>query len=1003
MARAAWKNVRLAKQALFVPLLAAGVLLGSQAAAVPAVAAASTAVSSSALGPVPLPASAAPRPPSGATSLGDMPATQQVHFDITLKVRDQAVLTEYLSGLANRNSPYFHHFLSKGQFGPLFGPTLSQVAQVEAALRAAGLTPGQVTADRLTIPVTASASAVEHAFGISLQRYRLHGGRVAYANSAAPKIAASVAPIVEGVLGLNNLAEAQSASLVKTQASPAGSASPARAVGPDAAGAASATGPQPCAAASSAWANTTNVFADYYGMSQLYGLDDFGQGERIGVMEFEPDLASDISAYEGCYGISTPVNYITVDGGSGTGAGSGEAALDIELLASLAPDSTIDVYQAPNTISVGMHDVLAQFVTDDTDSVLSSSWGLCESEWDSADLNADAELAEEADAQGQTILSASGDDGSTACSSSSAPDATVDVLAPAVSPYVVSVGGTGLNSSGKEVVWNESGTDLGAGGGGISQYWCMPDYQYQPSIPGIFGPYETTNSACTDSVDPQGYAREVPDVSANADPYSGYVIYYDGEWQGGWGGTSAATPLWGAIAALTDASPFCSAYGSGPAGVLPQALYAAVASNQSKIYSGSYSQIMRDVTSGNNDYTPSGYTGGSYPAAKGYDLASGLGAPIVGGVDSTGAASTYFPGFTAMMCRQMATTLTTDQVTSVSPATGPAEQTAKVTIDGAGFLPIAGADRVGVYSGSTLLATLTPSCTTVACTVTLPAEAPGTVDLRVSVEDGAYTSAVAADHYTYAPGVPSISSLSPAKGTASGGTKVTIHGSNFVGVKSVTFSGKAGTSLTVTSSSTLTVDTPKGTEGETAKVVVTAAGGTSSTASYLYVDTPHISSLAPAKGSANGGTKVTIHGSNLVGVKSVTFGGKAGTKIAVTSTTSLTVVVPKGTEGKKVNVVVTAAGGTSNAATYLYADTPHISSLSPAKGTHNGGSKITIRGGNFVGVKSVTFGGKACTKITVTSLSALTVVVPKGTEGTKVKVVITAAGGTSNSVLYLYT
>ena len=208
MARAAWKNVRLAKQALFVPLLAAGVLLGSQAAAVPAVAAASTAVSSSALGPVPLPASAAPRPPSGATSLGDMPATQQVHFDITLKVRDQAVLTEYLSGLANRNSPYFHHFLSKGQFGPLFGPTLSQVAQVEAALRAAGLTPGQVTADRLTIPVTASASAVEHAFGISLQRYRLHGGRVAYANSAAPKIAASVAPIVEGVLGLNNLAEA---------------------------------------------------------------------------------------------------------------------------------------------------------------------------------------------------------------------------------------------------------------------------------------------------------------------------------------------------------------------------------------------------------------------------------------------------------------------------------------------------------------------------------------------------------------------------------------------------------------------------------------------------------------------------------------------------------------------------------------------------------------------------------------------------------------------------
>jgi subtilase family serine protease len=1003
VARAAWKHVRLGQWAVLVPLLAGSALIASQATAVSSLAATSTTVSSSAARPVLLPASAAPRLPAGATSLGTMPATQQVNFDVQLKVSDQAALTEYLSGLANRNSPYFHHFLSKGQFGPLFGPTLSQVGQVEAALRAAGLTPGQVTADRLTIPVTASASAVEHAFGIGLQRYRLRGGRVAYANSVAPKIAASVAPLVEGVLGLDDLAQAQSASLVRTQASPGGSVGPAKALGPDVSAEASSVGPQPCTAASSVWANTINVFADYYGMSQLYGLGDLGQGERIGVMEFEPDLPSDISAYEACYGITTPVNYITVDGGTGTtGAGSGEAALDIELLASLAPGSTIDVYQAPNTVAPGMLDVLTTFVTNDTDSVLSSSWGLCESDLVPAVLNAQEEEAEEADSQGQTILSASGDNGSTACSSSSTPNAALDVLAPAVDPYIVSVGGTELAPSG-EIVWNESGNDTGAGGGGISQDWCMPDYQYQPSIPGIFGPYETTNSACKDSVDSQGYVREVPDVSANADPYSGYVIYLNGTWEGGWGGTSAATPLWGAIAALTDASPFCSAYGSGPAGALPQALYASVASEESTIYSGSYPQMIRDVTSGNNDYTPSGYTGGRYPATKGYDLASGLGAPIVGGVDSTGAASTYFAGYAAMMCRQMATTLTTDQVTGVSPATGQAEKTAPVTIDGAGFLPIAGADRVGVYSGATLLATLTPSCTTLACTVTLPAEAPGTVDLRVSVEDGAYTNAVAADRYTYTAVVPSISSLSPAKGTAHGGTKVTVHGSNFVGVTSVTFGGKAGTNVAVSSLTTLTVDAPAGVEGEMAKVVVTTAGGTSNVASYLYVDTPHISSLSPAKGTANGGTKVTIHGADFAGVTSVTFGGKAGTKIAVSSLTTLTVIVPKGTEGKKVNVVVTAAGGTSNAATYLYADTPHISSLSPAKGTHSGGTKITIHGVDFVGVTSVTFGGKAGTKITVSSLTTLTVVVPKGTKGTKVKVVITAAGGTSNSVLYLYT
>ena len=127
--------------------------------------------------------------------------------------------------------------------------------------------------------------------------------------------------------------------------------------------------------------------------------------------------------------------------------------------------------------------------------MLSSSWGLCESAWDAADLNADEELAEEADAQGQTILAASGDDGSTACSTSTAPDATIDVNAPAVLPYVVSVGGTGLTSGGGEVVWNDSATDEGAGGGGVSGSFCMPNYQYQPSIPGMFSSYDATSSA----------------------------------------------------------------------------------------------------------------------------------------------------------------------------------------------------------------------------------------------------------------------------------------------------------------------------------------------------------------------------------------------------------------------------------------------------------------------------------------------------------------------------
>jgi hypothetical protein len=103
-----------------------------------------------------------------------------------------------------------------------------------------------------------------------------------------------------------------------------------------------------------------------------------------------------------------------------------------------------------------------------------------------------------------------------------------------------------------------------------------------------------------------------------------------------------------------------------------------------------------------------------------------------------------------------------------------------------------------------------------------------------------------------------------------------------------------------------------------------------------------------------------------------------------------------------VSVVVTAAGGTSKAASYLYANAPHITSLSPTSGPPKGGTKVTIHGTSFTGVKSVTWAGKAGTSLKVISATELAITTPKGTKG-KVKVVITAAGGTSNTVLYLYT
>lgn len=146
----------------------------------------------------------------------------------------------------------------------------------------------------------------------------------------------------------------------------------------------------------------------------------------------------------------------------------------------------------------------------------------------------------------------------------------------------------------------------------------MPAYQDQKAIPGLISSYTQTDAADCGSKVP--YVRQVPDVAADADPdTNSYLIRYQGSWQG-IGGTSGAAPLWAGAAALTDASPFCRYYDSGNPGVLPEGLYAFIAAEPSYEYSPP-PEVVKDVTKGGNDYTSSGYTGGLYPATRGYDMA----------------------------------------------------------------------------------------------------------------------------------------------------------------------------------------------------------------------------------------------------------------------------------------------------------------------------------------------------------------------------------------------
>jgi hypothetical protein len=821
--------------------LAAGMigLLGGLAAVTPATA--EPAVLPVVRGPlVAMAASAAPALPTGTRSLGTLPADTRLSLNVTLKVRNQAALTALLNGLADPGSPYFHHFLAPGQFGPLFGPTLAQVAAVRAALADAGLSPGPVTADRLTIPVTATAAQAERAFGIGFDSYRLPGGQLAYANISAPKLPASVVPLITGVLGLDDMSQAIDGAKVDPATRPTVQAPDGPAV-PREPDLPATAGPQPCAAASAAAADsfTTNQIALHYGLSSLYQLGDYGHGVRIALLQEQGYLPSDLAGYESCYGVHPTVRVIPVAGPVLTGAGDG-ATDNVELLASLAPQATLDVYEA-STVPDPQFEMISHAVDTDSDQVVVDVYYQCELTDNLSLLESEETLAEEANVQDQTMIFDAGESGSTACVGLSTADAAkLNVAALAGVPYDIGVGGTTLSGDAPlaaETVWNEI-ADGDAGGGGLSTVWCMPAYQHKTAIPGLISKFSKKLASCANGNG--GYAREVPDIVADADPFSGYVMFYKGNWQGEWGGTDSAEAVIAAVAALIDASPFCADYRSGDAGLLPQALYEFVAKNPFYVYTQSLHQVPEaifDVVGGNNDDTASGYTGGLYPATIGYDMASGLGAPLVSGLAlhvsgpvRQATPSDYYPGLAAGMCETLGTYTGVPRVTRVTPDAGPAGKPTTVTVHGAHFVPVPGADRAKVFLSLSKSYILSANCTSsTVCTVTLPALSARVVNVQISAEDSNYSGFVTADRFRYT-GPPHLTTLSPARGAK--GKRITIDGKNFTGVRAVCFGKAKGTSIKVISATQLTVVVPAGSGA--VSVTVVGAGGTSNALKFTY-------------------------------------------------------------------------------------------------------------------------------------------------------------------------
>jgi subtilase family serine protease len=545
--------------------------------------------------------------PANATLIGSLPGSTPLRLTVALTPRAPAGLAGYAKAVTVPGSPRYRRFLTVAQFAQRFGATPAAIAAVGASLRARGLTPGTPAANGLSIPVRGSAAAVSTAFRTTLARLRLRGGRIAIANTSAPVLARAVAPDVQAIIGLSTVAAPGPAGLPTPPPSPATSGDGARrgAAHADAAPPRPASGPTPCGAATTQQqafdANTPfrpytiNQVAGAYGFTGLYAPGDLGSGTTVALFELEGNFPADTTAYRSCFGTAGTVKTVKVDGGApapNAGNDDGyETQIDVDNIVGLAPQANLLVYQGPDTTS-GSYDTDAAIITANKASVLSQSWGLCESELGSTAIAAESTLFQEAAVQGMTVLAASGDAGSGDCDGQGATGDTAQAVNdPAAQPYVTGVGGTTLSSlSGTvESVWNNA---YGSTGGGPSLIWDAPSFQTDAATAlGVDAGAQAQLGSCPGAIS-NGYCRLVPDVSADADPATGYMVYYDGQWTIG-DGTSASTPLWAALVALAESSGGC---GGARLGFINPTLYGGAGAQ--------YTSDFNDVSTGDNAWIP---------------------------------------------------------------------------------------------------------------------------------------------------------------------------------------------------------------------------------------------------------------------------------------------------------------------------------------------------------------------------------------------------------------
>lgn len=329
-----------------------------------------------------------------------------------------------------------------------------------------------------------------------------------------------------------------------------------------------------------------------YDVAPLWRSGITGRGETIAFMEVDGVDSNDVAHFDKVFGLPALQLDINIPSDAQAPLDPGpETTMDVEWAHALAPQARLRVYEVTRAgdftnystyLAQAIQAAISAGATIVSISLRGTGSILCSTLWASLHLHSTFQSAA---SQGVSVFSASGDYGYRPCQSRN----SVGTVYPASDPYVTAVGGTRLTLSrsggyGSETAWSGSG-------GGNTHDFSRPSWQRGP---GAFDP---------------SY-RSIPDVSFDADPQSGVLVYLQGQWAVE-GGTSLGAPAWAAVWAL--ASQYHRARTHHGLGWANPLLYGLANSSQR-------SRVFHDVTQGDNGY---------WRAGSGWDAVTGWGTPDV--------------------------------------------------------------------------------------------------------------------------------------------------------------------------------------------------------------------------------------------------------------------------------------------------------------------------------------------------------------------------------------